>query len=392
MNVKVQTRNNYLDWLRVLGIMLVFIYHTSRLYNVEDWVVKNNIWYPAVEVWNKFSTSFMMPLMFVISGASLFYALGKGGFGKFLKDKVLRLLVPLFVADLTGSSIQAYLNASWHHLFNGNYLQYLPRYYHLNTIHWMGDHLYYLLVLFIYSVLLYPLLHWLRGGGSPILSKLAGALSKSGVVYLLAVPIGITYIVLPSGSLLMQTNGGWPYIAYFWFTLWGFLVVSDTRLQDWIRRMRWMSLAVGLALVMGFIILYSRIADPDVMTPALILAGMLRTIGGWMCVLAIFGLGMQYLTTRSPHLDYANEAVLPFYILHQTVIVTVASFILPLGIPDLPEWAAIALASFGISLAIYQYLVRRWNVMRFLFGMKPLTPRSAKKSASENLALPMLDR
>ena len=32
------------------GILLVFVYHTSRLYNVEDWVVKNAIWYPSVEV------------------------------------------------------------------------------------------------------------------------------------------------------------------------------------------------------------------------------------------------------------------------------------------------------------------------------------------------------
>ncbi|HMD88891.1 MAG TPA: acyltransferase family protein, partial [Anaerolineaceae bacterium] len=288
--------------------------------------------------------------------------------------------VPLLVADLTGSSIQAYLNASWHHLFSGSYLQYLPYYYHLNTIHWLGDHLYYLLVLFIFSVVLYPLLRWLRSGGSHVLSKLGGALSKPGVVYLLAVPILLSYLVFSSGSLLMQTNGGWPYIAYLWFTLWGFLVVSDTRLQERIRQTRWISLAAGLALVVGFIVLYSRIANPNVMTPALLLAGTMRTIGGWMCVLAIFGLGMQYLTARSPRLDRANEAVLPFYILHQTVIVTVAYFILPLAIPEVLEWATIAVSSFVIVLAIYEYLVRRWNVMRFLFGMKLLPARSVERA------------
>jgi hypothetical protein len=67
--------------------LFVFIYHTTRLYNVEGWVVKNNIWYPSVEVWNKGVTAVMMPLMFVISGASLYYAMGKGGFGKFLKTR-----------------------------------------------------------------------------------------------------------------------------------------------------------------------------------------------------------------------------------------------------------------------------------------------------------------
>ena len=76
MDIKVSTRNNYLDWLRVLGILFVFIYHSSRLYNVETWLIKNEIWYPSVELWNVFATSFMMPLMFAISGASLFYATG----------------------------------------------------------------------------------------------------------------------------------------------------------------------------------------------------------------------------------------------------------------------------------------------------------------------------
>src|SRR5574342_1196721 len=128
MSAKSNQRRFYLDWLRVLGILFVFIYHSTRLYNVEDWAVKNNIWYPSVEVWNGFATSFMMPWMFVISGASLFYAMGKGGFGKFLKDKTLRLLVPLLVADLTHISVQAYLESRTEGLFSGSFLQFLPQY------------------------------------------------------------------------------------------------------------------------------------------------------------------------------------------------------------------------------------------------------------------------
>ena len=380
MDTKAHTRINYLDWLRVLGILFVFVYHTTRLYNVEDWVVKNQIWYPSVEVWNTFVTSFMMPLMFVISGASLFYALGKGGFGKFLKDKVLRLLVPLLVGDLTASSLQAYLNAKWHGLFAGSYLQYLPQYYHLNTIHWLGDHLWYLLALFVFSVLLYPLIRWLRGGGSSLLSKLGGALSKGGVVYVLAFPIVFFYALIPSSSLLMQGSGGWGYITYLWFTVLGFFAISDPRLVDRIRRMRWISLGAGLALVAGFTVIVAPMAKPIVVTPAVRVAFLMRIFGGWLVVLAILGLGMQYLTGRSARLEHANEAVLPFYILHQTVIVTVGYFVLGWGLPDPLEWATVGVISFAIILAIYEGLVRRWNVMRFLFGMKLLPPRPAARA------------
>jgi len=117
MEKKAATRVYYLDWLRVLGILVVFVYHSSRFFNVEDWFVKNPIWYPWVEVWNRFATAWMMPLMFAISGASLFYALGKGGAGRFVKDKVLRLLVPVLVCDLTHASVQMYLDRLTHGQF-----------------------------------------------------------------------------------------------------------------------------------------------------------------------------------------------------------------------------------------------------------------------------------
>jgi len=50
------------------------------------------------------------------------------------------------------------------------------------------------------------------------------------------------------------------------------------------------------------------------------------------------------------------------------------------GIPDLLEWATIGVISFITIMTVYEYLVRRWNVMRFLFGMKPLPPRPAEEA------------
>ena len=372
METKPSVRKNYLDWLRVLGILFVFIYHSTRLYNVEDWVVKNNIWYPSVEVWNQFAVTFMMPLMFVISGASLFYAMGKGGFGKFLKDKTFRLLVPLLVADLTHITIQSYLYNRTHGLFSGNYFQFLLQYYNLATINWMGAHLWYLLFLFLFSLILYPLLRWLKGNGRNFLSRLDGVISKTGVLYTLTFPFLLMYLIIPSDSILLSDNGGWPYIMYLWFILLGFLIVSDEQLQDKIRRLRWVSLIVGLALVVCFLVVFSQVTNPNEITPLLALAGVMRIFGGWICILAFFGLGMQHLVVRTARLDYANEAVLPFYILHQTVILAIGSFVLQWAISDALEWAVVVMISFATIMVLYEFLVRSFNVMRVLFGMKPL--------------------
>ena len=130
MDTKNTQRRHDLDWLRVLSILTVFIYHSTRFFNLENWHVKNSVTYFWVEVWNAFATNWMMPLIFVISGASIFYALGKGGFGKFLKDKVLRLLVPLLVGAFTHASLQVYLDRLTHGQFSGSYFEFLPLYFH----------------------------------------------------------------------------------------------------------------------------------------------------------------------------------------------------------------------------------------------------------------------
>jgi peptidoglycan/LPS O-acetylase OafA/YrhL len=370
MDAKSIQRRYDLDWLRVLGILLVFAFHSSRFYNVEDWNVKNNIWYSSVQGWVLFSSSFMMPLMFVISGASLFYALGKGGVGKFVKDKVLRLLIPLLVGALTHLSHQSYLWDKTHGLFDGNYFQYLPHYFP-SAINWFGGHLWYLWYLFLFSLMLYPLLRWFKGNGSGFLSRLGGWLGKGARVYILALPILLLYL-LPSDFPFMAMNGGYPYLMYLFFLLWGFVIVSDERLNESIRRLRRVSLFVGMALTAGFVIVYNQVADPTVMSPILILAGALRVFGGWICVLAFFGLGRQHLTAPTPRLGYANEAVLPFYILHQSVLLAVGYFVLPWRLPDLLEWAVIVAISFIIIMAVYEFVVRRVNVLRLLFGLKVL--------------------
>ena len=57
MNAKLTTTRRYdLDWLRVLAILSVFIYHSTRFFNLGDWHVKNIVTYPWVELWNQFAS------------------------------------------------------------------------------------------------------------------------------------------------------------------------------------------------------------------------------------------------------------------------------------------------------------------------------------------------
>jgi hypothetical protein len=61
--------------------------------------------------------------------------------------------------------------------------------------------------------------------------------------------------------------------------------------------------------------------------------------------------------------------------MHQTVLLCVGYFVVQWQIPDLLKYGIIAPSSFAIILSLYEFAVRRVNVLRFLFGMRPL-PKS----------------
>ena len=108
--------------------------------------------------------------------------------------------------------------------------------------------------------------------------------------------------------------------------------------------------------------------DPKYGTPRYALMHSLYALSSWCFILAFLGLARRNLGFTRPFLHYANEAVLPFYILHQTVILTIGYFVVRWTIPDLAKFVIIAASSFAVIVAFYEFIVRRHNAVRFLFG------------------------
>ena len=91
----------------------------------------------------------------------------------------------------------------------------------------------------------------------------------------------------------------------------------------------------------------------------------------------MLSLGAKYLNFNNKVLAYANEAVLPFYLLHQTVILCVGWFVIPLEMGILPKYLIIVVVSFALIMGIYELFIRRFNIVRFFFGMRPKKKPSA---------------
>jgi glucan biosynthesis protein C len=366
-----------LDWLRVLAILTVFIFHSGRFFDRMDWHVKNLITYLPMQTWTMFLASWMMPLIFVISGASLYFALGK--VGKFIKDKILRLFVPLLVGVFTHIALDVYLERLTHHQFTGSFFEFYPRYFQGmygdgGNFAWMGLHLWYLLVLFVFTLALMPVFYLLKGWGKKVLEQLGNFLAFPGMFYLLALPIIWIMIKVNPRSIWGERSwGGWCLLGYIPFFLYGFILFSNAKLQESIKRWSWVS--VVLAVVCTFVLARENAHYGSAVfgSRGYMIVNGLFGANAWLWSVSIFGFGMKRLNFQNKFLTYANEAVLPFYILHQTILLCVGYFVVQWDIPVAAKFALISLSSFVLIMVVYEYLIRRWNVMRVLFGMKVKT-------------------
>ncbi|MGA9397352.1 MAG: acyltransferase family protein [Anaerolineaceae bacterium] len=366
------TRRYDLDWLRVITIITVFFFHTARFFDTGGWHLKNLVRYQGFQDFTDLLIVWIMPMMFVISGAAIYYGFQKGKAGKFLKDKVLRLLVPVVVGMFTHSILQIYFDALTNNRFEGSFIAFIPHYFE-GIFPFGGNfsvtsvHLWYLEVLFIFCLLFLPIFIWWKGSGQKFCQAVGNFLAKPGALYLLALPTMILATILDPSNIGMKETGGWSVIVYIFFFLPGYIFIPNEAVQTRLMKQRWISIV--LALFFSFAWLSQD--DHAFGSTGYMIDSILISLAAWSCIFALLGIVRRYLTFTNPFLSYANEAVLPFYILHQPVILSVGFFVAGWAIPAIGKYLIMLICAFIVIMVIYEFLVRRFNVMRFLFGMKP---------------------
>ena len=376
-----KVRLHYLDWLRVFAFVAVFFYHCGRFFDESDWHIKNSTTSTFADTLMNFFELWGMPLIFLISGASIYLALRPRGTMRFLRERVLRLLVPLAFGILILSPPQKYLDRLTHDQFQGSFLEYLPIYFRdwnlwNGEFEWAGVHLWYLAYLFLFTLVLLPLFAVLKtSSGQRLTGFLAQITTRRGVIFLWVLP-AVMLILLsdPFGFMSPAPPEPVSRLLFSIFVIYGFLMFSDPRIRQAIIQQRRTALILAFVLTLALPKITSLLEnDPSLLiyTLGIALTGMLM----WSYLLAALGFGMHYLTANHRLLVYANEGVLPFYIVHQPVILIIGYFIIFLPLPILAKYLIIAPLAFAITLGIYEFGIRRVNPMRRLFGLKPRSPR-----------------
>ena len=202
----------------------------------------------------------------------------------------------------------------------------------------------------------------------------AGASRVPGVI----IVVPTVFLLLDKWLTPLDDLSGQTPVGYFILILLGYVMVADERLTAAVdRHWKWV-LPLGVACMAARAGLWPHTETwTDGSWQDAVFNWLGYQFGVWMMIVGLLGLFHRYANRTNRAYGYATEAAYPFYILHQTVIVLIAWFVVQWGAGVPLKYIAIAVVSLLLSVGIYEVAVRRWNPVRYLFGMKPKRPRTA---------------
>jgi hypothetical protein len=342
-----------------------------------------------------------MPLLFLVSGMGARYAMRTRSPAVFARERLARLGIPFAVGLVVLVPPMFYLEKLAQPAFHEPYWRFWLSFMNVPALargllpsgSWTSGgtefdpaHLWFLYVLLIFSIALLPLFAYLRGPrGRPLIDRLAGIAGRHGVAAVLAAAIPLMAVEAVFGPDV--NTGGWERTAYVLPLLYGFLIASDPRFEAALRRSRWPALAVACAATGGLVSSAAALGGSGAGLGAVPVGwSALQGLAGWAWVAVIMGFAQSLAARhhRKPGSGkdrasvtggrlaraarYANEAVLPFYLLHEPVIVAAAWLIVRWHAPITGKYAVLVIVSFAATVALYETLVRRFRVTRLLVG------------------------
>ncbi|MBK8944636.1 MAG: acyltransferase family protein [Ignavibacteriae bacterium] len=383
-------RKYYLDWLRVIAFYILIFYHVGMIFVPWDFHIKNNPTLEWFETWMAFFNQWRLPLLFTISGMVIFYSMGKRTVAGIIAERSKRLLIPLIFGMLVIVPPQIYYERISDGIHFANYWEFWKTVFEFipypkgGSLSW--HHLWYILYIFVYSVIALPLFLFLRSKKSNQLKEIVNVFftKHPNIIYLLTIPLLTFYYSLaetfPTTHALI--NDWYNHSVSFTFFIFGFCISTFSGLWNSIIVNRKKSLIISIIPILFLLIFVwgptFEIMNEDTISFE-ILYGLLKWILIPSWIFTLLGYGKFLLNKPSKVLTYANESVYPLYILHQTIMIIFGYYIINFNWNVYIKFGVIIFLTFGGSFLFYELFIRRFNLMRLLFGMK------ANISKTENI-------
>jgi len=338
-------RKHYIDNLRAFSLLLVFVFHIFRVYSYSLWDDKFYIYGEELlitSVINVLLAIWLMPLLFAVAGISSRYALTRRSAGEYAKERAHKLLLPFVFGLLFIVPIQPYLAG----LFRGGEANYLDSFTMLTDFSGYDGafsiaHLWFLIFLFVISMVSLPLMKWYESKGKGTLGN--------NVPLILIILMGL----LPVMGSFFDVFGKRPaeYLAYF---LLGYFFLSNDDLLEKLEKYRF--------LLLGLFVVYTSIM-------LFVFNGEFYEAASWLAILTLLGMGRHYLNFSGKITDYLSKSSFGVYIFHQSWIVVAAFFVLRISDNWVMQIPLIFLSAIPLTYLSYE-ICRRLSITRWMFGLK----------------------
>lgn len=381
-------RHYGLDWLRIGAFALLMLYHVAMVFVTGDWLVKLG----QVE-WLSYPMLFLQPwrlgLLFIVAGFASRALLAKlDEPGAFAWERTKRLLLPLLVAMALIIPPQLWIRLVLHHGYGHDYLYFLAhdafRFGSLDGVTMPGwEHLWFVAYLWAFTMAL-----------AAVLARLAPAVKLKAalwferlgegsrllwvpLLYLVPVRAAVTFTLGESHGLFDDWLADLIYLPCFLF---GFGLAGSRRLWPALARL-WKP-ALALALVSYAILVWKELGWPADARPPHLAMALDRAAEGamlWSMALVMLRLGDTLLNRDHPWRAKLSEAIFPCYIIHQTIIVVVAWWLLPAQLPVALAFGIVLTATAAGSWLFYR-LGRQVAWLSPLVGLSIARPKLGRRA------------
>ncbi|NMH88668.1 acyltransferase family protein [Flavivirga algicola] len=365
-------RQYFIDWLRIGLIISVFFFHVGMIFRPEQWHVNSDESFEFLDPIMWWLHLWRMPLLFLVSGVGTFYAIGHRTSWQYVKERLRRLYIPFTFGFFTLVPLMIYVERIDNY---GSLLDFIPHMfdggpYPVGNISW--HHLWFILYLLIISLLIAPFLNYTKSAHYNLIrGKLITTASRQmGLNWLLPIII-VSQLILrqyfPKSTHALYND--WAYFVYYLlFFMSGFILFTNYKVIDALVKDRRLYLYQTIVFTILLFSLPYILGKPSIIQDYS--RGIIEMIISLSCGLTAIGYFKKYFNKDHKYRKLLNEAIYPFYLLHQPVLIFIGYGVLQMEISYIFQAILIIVLSLVSIIGFYWLIIRQFNILRVVFGMK----------------------
>jgi peptidoglycan/LPS O-acetylase OafA/YrhL len=345
-------RNHFLDNIRWMALFLLFPFHSFIIYN--NFGEGNYIKGPENAFLSNFTSvlwPWFMSLLFVIAGISAMYALKKRTIKQYFIERIKKLFVPLFFGVILICPFLTFFAEKFHNNYSGTYFQQYILFFTKETdlTGYNGGftpaHLWFLLYLFIISIIAIPLFRFIPKR----INNVVGKINLFTLILLFLIPFIGHYILNIGGKSVGE---------FFLYFILGYYVFSNEYIIEKCARYKWLFGFISLISLPIYLYIGNGI-----------ITAIIQRLYGFCTIVFIIGIGKAKLYFSNKLTEYFSKMSFGIYLFHLPWVTIIAYYILKYIQNIYLQAIIITFASIPFTILTVEIL-KRTIVTRFMFGLK----------------------